>query len=48
MGCSVRQGYLFAAPLDELQFPKLLNERLMLGAGRDAGPLLTMLDGNGV
>jgi PAS domain S-box-containing protein len=45
LGCSVGQGYLFAAPLDELHFGKLLDEGLVLREAWDARRLLTMLDG---
>ncbi|MCP3733199.1 EAL domain-containing protein [Sphingomonas sp. MG17] len=45
LGCSVGQGYLFGAPLDELHFGKLLDEGLVLREAWDARRLLTMLDG---
>lgn len=47
LGCSVGQGYLFSAPLDEAGFRKLLNEGLVLREAWSARRLLTMLDGNG-
>ncbi len=45
LGCSVGQGYLFAAPMDELQLKRLLNDELILREGWDARRPLTMLDG---
>ena len=48
LGCSVGQGYLFATPLDEAQFDKLLNQGLVLHEAWDARRLLTMLDGGDV
>jgi PAS domain S-box-containing protein len=48
LGCSVGQGYLFSAPLDEVGFRKLLNDGLILREAWDARRLLTMLDGDGV
>ena len=47
VGCSVGQGYLFAAPMDELQLEGLLNDGLILHEGRDARRLLRMVDGEG-
>lgn len=47
LGCSVGQGYLFAAPMGELQLERLLNEGLILHEGWDARRFLTMLDGDG-
>jgi PAS domain S-box-containing protein len=47
LGCSVGQGYLFAAPMDERQLEKLLKDGLILHEGWDARRLLTMLDGDG-
>nr|WP_299907491.1 EAL domain-containing protein [Sphingomonas bacterium] len=44
LGCSVGQGYLFAAPLDEHQFRKLLDQGLILREAWDARRLLMMLD----
>lgn len=48
LGCSVGQGYLFAAPMEEPQFRKLLDLGLTLHEGWDARRLLTMLGGDGV
>ncbi|MEG3181284.1 putative bifunctional diguanylate cyclase/phosphodiesterase [Sphingomonas sp. LT1P40] len=48
LGCSVGQGYLFAPPLDESQFDRLLDEGLILREAWDARRLLTMLDGGQV
>lgn len=47
LGCSVGQGYLIAAPVDELQFERLLKEGLIIREGWDARRFLTMLDGDG-
>ncbi len=47
LGCSVGQGYLFAPPLAEPEFRKLLDQGLVLREGWDARRLLTMLDGAG-
>ncbi|MCA1196407.1 EAL domain-containing protein [Sphingomonas sp. R647] len=44
LGCTVGQGYLFAAPLDEPGFRRLLNDGLILQEAWDARRLLTMLD----
>jgi PAS domain S-box-containing protein len=47
LGCSVGQGYLFAAPMDERHFERLLSDGLVLREGWDAGRLLTILDSKG-
>ncbi len=47
LGCSVGQGYLFAAPMEERQLERLLNEGLILREGWDARRLLALLDGEG-
>ena len=47
LGCSVGQGYLFAAPIDGLAFQRMLDQGLILREGWNAGRLLTMLDGPG-
>ena len=47
LGCSVGQGYLFAAPMDDVAFQRLLDDGLALREGWDARRLLTMLDGSG-
>lgn len=44
LGCSVGQGYLFAAPMDALQLERLLNDGLILREGWDARRFLTMLN----
>lgn len=44
LGCSVGQGYLFAAPLDEPSFQRLLEDGLIPREAWDARRLLTMLD----
>ncbi len=45
LGCSFGQGFLFAAPMEELAFQRVLDEGLILRKGWNAGRLLTMLDG---
>ncbi len=47
LGCSVGQGYLFAAPMDEFQLERLLEDGLIFRDGWEARPLLRMLDGDG-
>jgi PAS domain S-box-containing protein len=47
LGCSIGQGYLFAAPLDETEFEKLLEEGSPLRKGWDARRFLTLLNGDG-
>lgn len=47
LGCSVGQGYLFAAPMEDLAFRRRLDDGLGLREGWDARRLLTMLDGDG-
>lgn len=44
LGCSVGQGYLFAAPMEDLAFQRRLDDGLGLREGWDARRLLTMLD----
>ncbi len=44
LGCSVGQGYLFAAPLGEHEFNVLLDQGLVLREARDASRLLTVQD----
>ncbi|PSJ20382.1 hypothetical protein CVH10_17870 [Halomonas sp. ND22Bw] len=44
LGCSVGQGYLFAAPLDDFQFRRLLDQGLVLRESWNARRLLSMLD----
>ena len=46
LGCSAGQGYLFAAPLEESQFNRLLDKGVALREGWDARRFLTMLDGD--
>ena len=46
LGCSVGQGFLFATPMDDLAFQRLLDDGLALREGWDARRLLTMLDGD--
>ncbi|RZI74485.1 MAG: EAL domain-containing protein [Pseudomonas sp.] len=48
LGCSVGQGYLFAAPMEETQFRKLLDRGLALREGWNAGRYLPMLGRDGV
>jgi PAS domain S-box-containing protein len=45
LGCSVGQGYLFAAPTDEPGLQLLLDQGLVAAEGWDARRFLTMLDG---
>ena len=45
LGCSVGQGYLFAAPMDASDFNRFLGDGLILREGWNAQRLLTMLDG---
>ncbi|KRA84029.1 hypothetical protein ASD76_08500 [Altererythrobacter sp. Root672] len=47
LGCSIGQGFLFAAPLEELQFHKLLDEKPVVREGWDARRYLTAMDGGG-
>jgi EAL domain-containing protein (putative c-di-GMP-specific phosphodiesterase class I) len=44
LGCSIGQGYPFAAPMDEPAFLRLLDEEPLLCEGWDARRFLTMLD----
>lgn len=44
LGCSVGQGYLFAEPLDDFQFRRLLDQGLVLRESWNARRLLSMLD----
>lgn len=44
LGCSVGQGFLFAAPVNDLRFRKLLDERLVPPDTRDPGRLLTTIE----
>lgn len=46
LGCSVGQGYLFAAPMEDVQFRRLLDRGLILREGWDARRFLAMLDGD--
>ncbi len=48
LGCSVGQGFLFAAPMEEQLFRELLNKGVALRDEWDARRYLMMLDGNGV
>ncbi len=48
LGCSVGQGYLFAAPMEDSQFHKLLDHGVIWRERRPAQRLLTMADGDGV
>jgi PAS domain S-box-containing protein len=45
LGCTVGQGYLFAAPLDDARFRRLLDQGFVPREAWDARRLLTMLDG---
>lgn len=44
LGCSIGQGYLFAAPMEEDKFHKLLDQGLILREGWDASRFLTTMD----
>ncbi len=48
LGCSIGQGYLFAAPMEEPQFQKVLGQRLILRKTLDARWFPTLLDADGV
>ena len=47
LGCSVGQGFLFARPLDDGQFRRLLDHGLVVREAWDARRLLTVFDGDG-
>ena len=47
LGCTVGQGYLFAPPLEEHQFRKLLDQGLIVREAGYARCVLTVLDGSG-
>lgn len=47
MGCAIGQGYLFAAPMEEPSFHRLLDEQSVARKGWDARRFLTMLGGGG-
>ncbi len=47
LGCSVGQGFLFAAPMEAIAFQRLLDDGLVLREGWNAQRLLTMLDAAG-
>jgi PAS domain S-box-containing protein len=44
LGCAVGQGYLFAAPMDEVQFDRFLDKGLILPDRWSAGGFLALLD----
>ncbi len=44
LGCSVGQGFLFAAPMAKTELERLIDDGLTLQKGWDARRLLTMLD----
>ena len=48
LGCSIGQGYLFAAPMEESKLHRVLEQGLDVGEGWDARPFLTMLDRGGM
>ncbi len=48
LGCSIGQGYLFAAPMEERKLHQVLEQGLDVGQGWDARPFLTMLDRSGM
>jgi EAL domain-containing protein (putative c-di-GMP-specific phosphodiesterase class I) len=45
LGCSVGQGYLFAAPMQESDFDRLLHDGFSLSDGWDARRYLAAMDG---
>jgi len=45
LGCTIGQGYLFAAPMDEPGLQRLLDQGPVVREGWDARRFLTMLDG---
>ncbi len=47
LGCSIGQGYLFAAPMEAGKLDDMLEQGLDVGPGWDARPFLTMLDRGG-
>ena len=47
MGCSIGQGFLFAAPMDEARLGRLLDQQPVVREGWDASRFLTMVDGSG-
>jgi PAS domain S-box-containing protein len=48
LGCSIGQGYLFAAPMTESKLRRLLDQGMVLREGWDARRFLNMLDSDGV
>lgn len=48
LGCAVGQGYLFATPLDDRAFQKMLDENSLLRGAGNARRRLPMLDSDGV
>ena len=48
LGCSVGQGYFFAAPMEKPKFHKLLEQGLILREGGDAREALTVPDRDGL
>ena len=46
LGCSIGQGYLFAAPMEQLQFQELLDQPRSFRSAHDADSLQSMLNGN--
>ncbi|HYI41320.1 MAG TPA: bifunctional diguanylate cyclase/phosphodiesterase [Allosphingosinicella sp.] len=45
LGCTVGQGYLFAAPMEESRLQRLLDQQLVVREGWDARRFLSMLNG---
>ena len=45
LGCSIGQGYLFAAPMEEARLQPLLDRGFVVRDGWDARRFLSMLDG---
>ncbi|WP_332812473.1 putative bifunctional diguanylate cyclase/phosphodiesterase [Sphingomonas sp.] len=48
LGCSIGQGYLFAAPMEELGLDRLLDQEMPARDGWDARRFLTTLGGRGM
>jgi len=48
LGCSIGQGYLFAAPMDEVEFQKVLDHSVLFRKSPDPRGFPRMLDVGGV
>ena len=47
MGCSIGQGFLFAAPMEEARLHRLLDQEPVVRDGWDASRFLAMIEGSG-